>query len=229
MHVVLDIETEPYSNRFKRATSLVTRRKCAPKPRLACLYVVETKRYHFYSGASVCNVVPVLKAATGVVTFCGEIFDFLVLERHCGLKRDSGFREKCVDMNDVITALDSRFRISLDRASRLNLGVGKKVKGSILGTAAVDILKKGCRSDVRQAYQIFRAWREGKLLFPVRPERDLPKTCPGCGKELQLVPFQPDYTGMTDGQIFDYELGHQQDALGYARCTECRAFVVWGV
>jgi hypothetical protein len=229
MHIVLDIETEPFTKRFRKAVSVAERRRLAPKPRLACAYIVEKKKYQFFSDTAVRDVIPILEAATEVVTYNGEQFDFLVLERYCGLKRNAAFRARCVDMYEVLTQLDSRFRISLDRASKPNFCVGKKVKGKILGVAEIDTLTKGCRSDVKQTHMLYCLWREGQLLFPVRPEKGLPACCPECGRKIELVPFQPDYTDMTEGQIFDYELGHSFGVWGYVRCIKCKKFNVWGI
>lgn len=229
MQLVLDIETRRFTDSFQRAKRIDQRRRLAPEPLLACIFLIEKRRYLFFTGRSLRDVVPILESADTVVTFNGDRFDFLVLERWCGWRRPPGFDDRSVDLCRVVAdhpfALIGKPRVrggTLDRVGKLNLGVARVDSGTI---------KERCRAHVRLTHRLYQKWRAGRLIFPVRPEANLLQRCPECGKVAELVPFQPDYEGMTEGQVFDYEMGHQVGGWGFARCTarRCKKLFAWGI
>jgi len=226
---VLDIETERFSADFKYARIDAKRIALAPQPTLACIYWVHKRRYEFFTGKRLSVVVRSLEKAKFIVTFNGERFDFLVLERWCGLERTAHFMAKSLDLCRIVGADRFRFlkqpwrkRVNLDRCGKLNFGVSRKTTGT---------LKEKCRAHVRLTYQLFEAFRTDRLVVPVRPQRDLPKTCSKCGAKVEPIPFQPDYEQMTEGQVLDYEIGQQFGRWGFACCTrrKCRCMFTWGI
>jgi hypothetical protein len=233
MLAVLDIETERFTQRFQDAKGQARKVELAPKPKLACVYWPRRRRYEFFTGKNVADVVPALAKATCIVTFHGEWFDFLVLERWCGLQRTPRFLAKSFDLSRVVGANRFRFLaqphrkgVNLDRTGKLNFGIPRKVAGT---------LREKCKAHVWLTYRCFEALREDELMVPVRPPKEMPTRCPECGAEADLVPFQPDYDQMTEGQIWDYEIAQQVGARvggwGFARCTKkkCRKVFCWGI
>lgn len=229
MIAVLDIETRNFTQRFQRAKSDGQRVLLAPPPTVACIYWVQKRKYEFFARKRLDLVVPSLTKATCIVTFHGERFDFLVLERWCGLQRTTPFLAKSLDLSRIVGANRFRFLkqpsrkgVNLDRCGKLNFGVPRKATGTN---------RDRCRAHVRLTYQLFEAFRTRDLMVPVRPPVTLPRRCPECRAEAELIPFQPDYDEMSEGQIFDYELGQQGQGWGFARCTRprCRQVFAWGI
>jgi hypothetical protein len=229
MIAVLDIETKNFSKRFQEAKSDAKRVALAPQPTLACVYWVKRRRFEYFTGARLSEIVTSLEKASCIVTFNGNRFDFLVLERWCGLQRTPRFMDKSLDLCAIVGANRFKFLkqptrkgVNLDRCGKLNFGVPRKATGTI---------KEKCRAHVRLTYRLFEALRTDKLMVPVRPPRDLPTNCPECGCEAEMIPFQPDYDQMSEGQIWDYEIGQQVGGWGFARCTKpkCRTVFTWGI
>jgi hypothetical protein len=229
MIAVLDIEAKNFSKRFQEAKSEAKRVALAPQPTLACIYWVKKRRYEYFTGKRLPEVVSSLQKAESIVTFNGDLFDFLVLERWCGLQRTTTFMAKSLDLCSVVGARRFRFLrqptrkgVNLDRCGKLNFGVPRKATGT---------LKEKCRAHVQLTYRLFRALHTDSLMVPVRPPKDLPIRCPECEFEAELIPFQPDYEQMSEGQIWDYEIGQQVGGWGFARCTKprCRKVFTWGI
>ncbi len=61
--LVFDIETEPFSERFRRAQTLSERRKYAPKLRLACVFSEVGRAFRFYTADNVRDLIRELSAA----------------------------------------------------------------------------------------------------------------------------------------------------------------------
>jgi hypothetical protein len=62
------------------------------------------------------------------VSFNGKNFDILVLRKHCGLKGQIPRKGTHIDLCEIMTA-KAGFRVSLDLATKLNLGEGKHTDG----------------------------------------------------------------------------------------------------
>jgi len=171
-----------------------------------------------------------LEKAKFIVTFNGERFDFLVLERWCGLERTAHFMAKSLDLCRIVGADRFRFlkqpwrkRVNLDRCGKL------KLRSFSEDNRHLERKMQGPRSPYIPNYSKRSApigW-----LCPFRPQRDLPKTCSKCGAKVEPIPFQPDYEQMTEGQVLDYEIGQQFGRWGFACCTrrKCRCMFTWGI
>jgi hypothetical protein len=184
-----------------------------------------------------------LNEAEEVISFNGENFDFLVLEKHFGSRFSRLlFKFRHIDMMIIArTETEAGFNFSLHKLALLNLGVGKMTKSRDMAALTLDDLKIACRSDVEQTYRLWQLWRDRKIKYPAVPTRQnigedefadpgpgsqltLPKVCPGCGTVRSFIVVDPNIDDLTDGQQADYFAGWRRDLM----CRFCQMLVIDG-
>jgi DNA polymerase elongation subunit (family B) len=230
MKIVFDLETAPFSDEFRKADSKVARIRLAPVPLVACVYFIDTKKYKIYTKETFSELKTILRKSKLVVTFNGENFDFLVLQKYFKIGRRTLTLGKSVDIH-AIASKRAGFRVSLDELARLNLDEPKKIKGKSLVTATLKELKEGCKSDVSQTFRLYKLHLKNSLEIPSRSDRskrydefdymtigqNMPNTCPECGKMPLTFVDVDDDEDMTEGQMAEYLAG----TWGYANCPKC--------
>lgn len=239
--VCIDIETEPFSTAFWKATTSAARQPHAPKLRVACVYSERDDKYRFYGPGQADDLVEILIAADEIVSFFGKGFDVLVLRRHHGLRGKLPRRGKHVDLCEILSA-SAGHRVSLHRAAALNLGEKKHTAGRKMSELDGAALQEACKSDVSQTYRLWLLHAAGTLKTPAGmfsrfrgsgdgdwhggPGQFMPDLCPHCGAvgTLELTDEDGD-DDTTDGQLAEYIAGTQGGAL----CTWCGYAFAWNV
>lgn len=237
--IVFDIETDQFSDTFYRAETDQQRRKHAPKMRVACIFDEAENAHRFYTARQAKQLVTDLLAADEIVSFNGKRFDLLVLQRHYALRVSRPVPKKGthVDMHEIMSSA-AGFRVSLDRAVRLNFDERKHTDGRDMGALSLEQLKVACRSDVMQTYRLWQAHVSGRLRTPIRearggfdslddigpgPGEHMPDLCPACHDVGSLVFEEADASEMTEGQLANYDAG----MWGYATCLTCGHYDYW--
>jgi len=212
MSIVLDIETELFTDEFQEATDKRTRLRLAPQPRIACVYVIEDQKYLFFTPDRFSELHKLLRRAKEIITYNGERFDLLVLRKFLKVGKRALSKAKSFDLFSHVSRA-AGFRVSLDNLARLNLGKGKKMKGKVLATAPLKKLKAGCRSDVSQTYQLWKKYIAGTLKVPSKDDYETSiVTCPKCGQTPS-----PDWEHMSEGEMAE----HIAWTLGGGFCPFC--------
>jgi len=240
--IVFDIETEPFTKAFRKAKSVATKIKHAPKLRLACAYIEDTGEYRYFVPETAAKLVALLQRAKEIVSFNGQGFDIPVLQRHYKLKGPVPKKRIHTDLHLIMSDV-AQHRISLDRAALLNLNEKKHTDGREMGELNLEELKVACRSDVWQTYRLFKLFETGKLKIPAKQywddkyskiyrqskfdrkmvkvgmieqlfDRVLHDKCPGCGfvKDIDFLPS--DTWIMVNGR--------PTRQTGRAFCLDCR-------
>lgn len=163
--VCFDIETFPISLDFKAAKSIKSRKKIVPKMRLACVYLENTDSYEFYSPSEAVDLIKLLNSADKVISFNGKKFDLLVLESYCQSKDEVCRIRHHVDLFEVFKE-KSGFKVSVDKASQLNLGESKHTLGRDIHKCSIKEIKEACMSDVSQTYRLWKRYESNDLKFP---------------------------------------------------------------
>jgi hypothetical protein len=242
IRITLDIETEQFTDEFKKAESISRRLKLAPLPRIACVYNECTNHYSFFKSSEFDDLLEVIKKANKIITYNGTNFDFLVIQKHLKLKNHFVPNCKNIDMQQIISK-KAGFRVSLNRAAEANLGIRKKYKGSKLGdpVTSMIVIMAGCKPDVSQTYRIFKLYEQGKLKIPEKKEKkywkknfddyneeteppegqNMPKKCRQCNSTLIFEPISTQ--NMSEGQRAEYEAGN----WGEAYCPKCKKSFDW--
>lgn len=235
--ICLDIETEPFSESFRSAKTPEAKQKFAPKMRVACAYVEAIDDYVFFTEDNVADLLVLVQGANEVVTFNGKGFDILLLRKHYGLRGKVPSKGKHTDLHEILTSM-SGFRVSLDKASWLNLKEKKHTAGREMANLDLHSLKEACKSDVIQTYRLWQLHNEGELKAPERTPREfgrsewiggpghhMPDICPECHDAGSVEFVESDIEEMTDGQFAEYMAGTQ----GIAVCNTCNSIVAWNV
>lgn len=214
LFLVLDIETERFTSDFKQASTIADRLKYCPKIRLAGVYNSQTTNYAFYAPNQCSELIRVLLKADKLVTFNGNQFDLLVLQRHGDLseRRLRKIQGKHIDLYEVIRRETGR-SFKLDQLARTNLNEAKMVNGREMSTLDTVELQKANRSDLSQTYRLWKLHQRRKLICPSYSRRS------GFAVEVpdgphSHLPFR-DYgiyldqntEEMTDGQMAEYLAG----------------------
>lgn len=234
--VVFDIETEPFSEQFRKATSTDERIALAPRMRVGCVYFEARRRYQFFDPRKADGLINVLLGAGEIISFNGKNFDLLVLRRHYGLGSRVPRKGKHVDLCEVLSK-QVGFNVGLDRLARMNIGEGKHTDGRKMANLNEAELRKACQSDVRQTYRLWKLYERKELQLPKRyepvesridnlggPGTLMPRTCPNCGsKNVEFVEW--DTEQMSDGQAADYGTGF----YGEIYCTKCKTYFEFGI
>jgi hypothetical protein len=239
--LVFDVETVPFSDSFRHASTMDLRRRLAPEMRVACVYCVEEDTFQFFTAEQAKVLVELLASADRLVSFNGKNFDLLVLARHYGLDLETFQRKPHDDLLEIIHD-QVGYWVSLNDMSRANLGERKQVSGRQMETLDLEKLKNACRSDVWQAKRLWDLYQTGQLTIPARPTSShfragadwlaeagggpgdhAPRQCPVCGDvaSLVFVELEPDdFDDLTEGQQADYLAG----LWGTIFCTTCEQF-----
>jgi hypothetical protein len=217
--VVFDIETEPFSESFSNSKSEKERIKNAPRMRLACLYDEGENEYFYFTEKNVDTLIKRLIESDEVVSFNGTNFDLLVLKRHYKLTNQVPNNGKHIDMFEIMSE-QAGFRVSLDKASRLNLNEKKHTSGKSMSELNTEKLKQACQSDVSQTYRLWQKFDKGELKIPTGIRfffsddnfgqgHHMPDICPYCHDvgSLELADDIEDCEDMTEGQWADYMAG----------------------
>jgi hypothetical protein len=240
--ICLDIETHPFSDYFLSAKTRADKIKFLPEPRIVCVFKESSKRYEFFypNDESMQRLSSILNNSVEVISYNGDQFDFLVLERYYPeLFTGIGERIKSVDMMLIAQeATDCDYNFSLDKMSKVNLGEGKMVAGREMNSLDIEKIKTACKSDVIQTYKLWSLWRSGKIQYPPHNKRRkwgivsdivsdydgthvvLPGLCPNCGdvNSVEIIDEeQEDLDDMTDGQRADCMAGWNRATV----CTTC--------
>lgn len=232
--IVFDIETEPFTEAFKKAESVRLRIKHAPRMRVACVFDESSSAYLYFGPQEAPALIRLLQSADEIVSFNGKHFDVLVLRRHFGLKGRVPRKGMHIDLCEEMSAR-AAFRVSLDAAVRLNLSERKHTDGRKMDALTIDELKVACRSDVCHTYRLFQRQVDGKLRVPERTwgkrsadseksYSDAPRECPSCHALNCLEEMEWDTDEMSDGQHSDYLAG----MYGSAECRRCHDVIDWG-
>lgn len=231
--IVFDIETEPFNEVFMNAKTRDTRLVNSPRMRVACIFDVENGEYRFFEQDQSSAVVELIHNAKHIVSFNGNNFDLLVLERHYGLNADRIRNISHTDIHEVMSGR-SGYRVSLHKAVQLNFGEKKKVDGRSMTELDIQRLKDACQSDVDQTHRLWQLEQWGILKCPVKvksykddfiddyggPGSFAPRICPVCLDVacLVFIELEPEeYDDMTEGQMAEYLAG----TWGTLYCTSC--------
>ncbi|HUZ32079.1 MAG TPA: ribonuclease H-like domain-containing protein [Xanthobacteraceae bacterium] len=206
--VVWDVETLPFSAKFRDAPSPAHRFRHAPRMRVACALNVNTGTFRYFLPAQADALIKLLVAADTIVSFNGKQFDLLVLRRHYGLNKKMAdtLNLRHVDLHEIFSERTG-FRVSLDRMAQLNLGQGKKVSGRDMAALNLTALKAACQSDVEQTYRLFLLEKAHKAKVPERRGDEM-----GSGPHHHLpgpaaIYRDLDTSDMTEGQLAEYLAG----------------------
>ena len=232
--IVFDIETEPFCQGFRYATSTRMRLRLAPRLRVACLYDIDRDKYRFFGPRQGRSLIRCLRSASELISFNGKAFDILVLRRHLGLLGRVPSRGRHTDVHEIMTHA-AGFRVSLDTAVRINLGERKHTSGRKMEVLSMDDLRIACQSDVRHTYLLYQRHADGTLKIPERirrtPKRvyepscdQTPRHCSACSSSGSMQVLDVDLDEMTDGQGSDYLAG----LWGIAMCSKCGQLFEWG-
>ena len=229
---VYDIETEPFSDEFRKAKDSKTRLKLAPRARLMVVYSSQTNDYHTFAKGDLSQGVDLILSSDAVVSFNGENFDELVLMKEGCL--DKHFSNKKLVSIDLCLELEKLhgYRANLDGLSRLNLNEKKHTGGREMTNLNFDELKTACKSDVSQTLRLYEMFKNNKksIKYPSRSQRNyldntesllgpftnLRTGCLECGSQFGGF-MDEDLEQMTEGQMADYISG----MWGNWHCYEC--------
>jgi hypothetical protein len=235
--IFFDVETELFSEYFRRARDAETRIVHAPKMRLACAF--DGSKWIYFLPSEATQLVSLLRGANEIVTFNGKAFDELILRKHHGLTGKFPAKGKHVDLCAIIFEKNGH-GVSLHRLAQLNLGEGKHTKGRSIVNLDIEQLKEACRSDVWQTFRLWQLWRKGQLQIPapspgvrreleddfdVGPGHHMPELCPRCHAVHTLLLIEYDTDEMSEGQLTDYLAG----VSGTAFCDACEFEFDWGM
>lgn len=236
--LVFDIETHPLTQGFLDATSQASRIKHAPQMRVACVFDDAANKYRFYEPEESDVLIQELISADEVISFNGTGFDLLVLKKHYGLTGRVPRKGKHIDIHLIMTE-SSGFRVSLDKAVRINFNEKKHTDGRAMEALTLNELKFACQSDVSQTYRLWLAHVNGNLKVPQRtcrgPEERLecgevgsghhmPSKCPNCHDVGSMEFIEWATEDMSDGQFSEYIVG----LYGSAVCQTCGHEIDWG-
>ena len=228
-----DIETFQFSQKFIDASTPKQKERYVPKMRVACVYDEDTKKYSYFQDKDAKKLIKYLKEANEVISFNGTGFDVLVLCRHYGLKSKVPEKGKHIDIHKIMSK-ESGFRVSLNKATRLNLNESKHTCGRAMKELSLTKLKIACRSDVCQTYKLWKLFKNGKLEYPVKSFRGysesymghgehMPSICPFCHDIASLEFIDENTDDLSEGQLADYLAGLH----GSAVCTTCNNVFDW--
>lgn len=243
MAVVFDIETELFSKQFKEARGRRGRVVAAPKYLVACAYDDVSGEFFHFTNKNIKGLFDLFDETDEIVTFNGEHFDFVVLEKNFSYKLSASNRLKHSDLLVKIIKYGVG-RPSLHELAEINLNEHKRVIRNSMAE-----LKKSCKSDVEQTYILWRTFQLGNLVlptvsskrflksaydmenFPMRKEiltkhlvnQLLPQsqlaciTCNAFTAHLKQSVDDEDYSEMTDGQQLLSDLGFDE----HYECSQC--------
>ncbi len=140
---------------------------------MVCVYSYAKDRYFSFNEHQLAEAAKLFDTSSLLVGFSSNRYDIPVLEAHFGripgLKIDLWGKERFDLLEEVELALGQR--ISLDKLSRANLGVGKERKGheaiTMYKNGEMEELEKYCLQDVRLTKDLYDLYRKkAELLVP---------------------------------------------------------------
>ncbi len=149
---------------------------------MVCVYSYARDKYFSFDENHLAEAAALFDSGSLLVGFSSNRYDIPVLDVHFG--KLPGEKVNLWDKNrlDILEEIEMAFgqRISLDKLSRANLGVGKEKKGheaiTMYKNGEMEELKKYCLQDVRLTKDIYDLYRDnGELLVPNVKTGDLIK------------------------------------------------------
>jgi len=230
-YTVYDIETEPFSEKFKDAKDVKSRLKNAPKPRVMVVYSSESDKYHPFTFDQLSAGVEMLLSSDVIVSYNGETFDELVLIKSGHLSEPIGSgTPKSLDLLKELNKFHG-YRAKLGALAKLNFGEKKHTLGRKMSEIVGEELIEACKSDVSQTKRLYEMYLQGidSIKYPTSRQRNylmqeagpapfdhLATGCFECGSPWGFF-VQEDTEDMTDGQLAEYMAG----TWGFWQCMEC--------
>lgn len=140
---------------------------------MVCVYSYAKDKYFSFNEYQLADAAALFDSGSVLVGFSSNRYDIPVLEAHFGrlpgVKIDLWGKERFDILEEIELALGQR--ISLDKLSRANLGVGKERKGheaiTMYKNGEMDELEKYCLQDVRLTKDLYDLYRKkAELLVP---------------------------------------------------------------
>lgn len=140
---------------------------------MVCVYSYAKNKYFSFDENQLDEAAKLFDSGSLLVGFSSNRYDIPVLDVHFG--KLPGEKVKLWDKNrlDILEEIEMNMgqRISLDKLSRANLGVGKERKGyeaiTLYKNGEMEELKKYCLQDVRLTKDLYDLYRDkGELLVP---------------------------------------------------------------
>ena len=140
---------------------------------MVCVYSYAKNKYFSFDENQLDDAAKLFDSGSLLVGFSINRYDIPVLDVHFG--KLSGEKVNLWDKNrlDILEEIEMAFgqRISLDKLSRANLGVGKERKGheaiTMYKNGEMEELKKYCLQDVRLTKELYDLYRDkGELIVP---------------------------------------------------------------
>lgn len=140
---------------------------------MVCVYSYSKDKYFSFNENELAGAAALFDSGSVLVGFSMNRYDIPVLEAHFGrlpgVNVNLWNKERLDLLEEIEMALGQR--ISLDKLSRANLGVGKERKGheaiALYKNGEMEELKKYCLQDVRLTKELYDLYRDkGELLVP---------------------------------------------------------------
>lgn len=140
---------------------------------MVCVYSYAKNKYFSFYENEMDKAAELFDSGSLLVGFSINRYDIPVLDAHFG--KLPGEKVKLWDKNrlDLLEEIEMNMgqRISLDKLSRANLGMGKERKGheaiTLYKNGEMEELKKYCLQDVRLTKELFELYRDkGELMIP---------------------------------------------------------------
>lgn len=149
---------------------------------MVCVYSYSKDKYFSFNENELADAAALFDSGSILVGFSMNRYDIPVLEAHFGrlpgVSANLWNKERIDLLEEIEMALGQR--ISLDKLSRANLGVGKERKGyeaiTLYKNGEMEELEKYCLQDVRLTKDLYDLYsRQGFLLVPDRQSDEMVK------------------------------------------------------
>jgi len=149
---------------------------------MICVYSYSKNKYFSFNEHQLAEAAALFDSGSVLVGFSSNRYDIPVLEAHFGrlpgVSVNLWGKERFDLLEEIEMALGQR--ISLDKLSRANLGVGKERKGheaiTLYKNGEMEELEKYCLQDVRLTKDLYDLYsRQGFLLVPDRQSDEMVK------------------------------------------------------
>lgn len=140
---------------------------------MLCVYSYAKDRYFSFNEHQLAEAAKLFDSASVLVGFSSNSYDIPVLSAHFG--RIAAVKTNLLEKErlDILAEIEMAAgrRISLDKLSRANLGVGKERKGheaiTMYKNGEMDELEKYCLQDVKLTKELYDIYRiKGELIVP---------------------------------------------------------------
>lgn len=195
------------STEFSHEESIKKRLEKAPKLKLACVLDSITGEHTFYQEKDVKSLVNDLRKADILISYNGNRFHFLILQKHYSLKGKVPKNGEHIDLCEVIKSKVD-FRVSLDAITRLNLNQKRNSTGAKQAQFSLKKLEESCLSDVRQINELWKLHEKGSLKYPTKSPYKHTFTPENNAVNENEIDIDEDfYEDMTEGQMADAMAG----------------------